>query len=207
MLYGPAVKRYSEDMNDILSQKAGQYAIKYIRDDTRGQPVHSEKSSQVGVTLSPNVRRKARQAQNSPILQVKQLRRSGLFLKSYLYESYSMIHTVWIVQYYSYSMKYGCSRLIYCGNFERAKYCWQSNHDLHCNRIGNSDFALCVSQTYILAFFWILFSCIKFGSFFWMCDLISRRFGNSAGEKYGVRVSWTFFSISRSFEGWCDFQL
>ena len=94
MLYGPAVKRYSEDMNDILSQKAGQYAIKYIRDDTRGQPVHSEKSSQVGVTLSPNVRRKARQAQNSPILQVKQLRRSGLFLKSYLYESYSMIHTV-----------------------------------------------------------------------------------------------------------------
>ena len=36
------------------------------------------------------------------------------------------------------------------------------------------------------------FSCVKFGSFVWMCDLISRRFGNSAGEKYGVRVSWTF---------------
>ena len=93
LLYGPAVKIYSDDLNDILSQKAGQYAIKYIRADTRGQPVHSEKSSQVGVTLSPNVRRKARQAQNSPILQAQQLRRSGLFLKSYLYESYSIIHT------------------------------------------------------------------------------------------------------------------
>ena len=92
-IFGPAIKRYSDDLNDILSQKAGQYAIKYIHADTRGQPVHSEKSGQVGVTLSSNVRRKARQAQNSPIVQAQQLRRSGLFLKSYLSESYSIIHT------------------------------------------------------------------------------------------------------------------
>ena len=43
---------------------------------------------------------------------------------------------------------------------------------------------------------WFLFSCVKFGSFIWMCDLMSRRFGNSAGEKYGVRVSWTFSHFS-----------
>ena len=35
----------------------------------------------------------------------------------------------------------------------------------------------------------LYFSCVKFGSFIWICDLIARRFGNSAGEKYGVRVS------------------
>ena len=86
LLLGPAVKIHSEDLNEILSQKAGQYAIKYIRADTRGQPVHSEKPGQVGVTLIPDVGRKARQVQNSPILQAKQLRRSGLFPKLNLYD-------------------------------------------------------------------------------------------------------------------------
>ena len=53
--------------------------MKYIKTDTRGQSVQSDKTGQVGVTLSPNVGPGARQAQNSPLLQAKQLRRSGLF--------------------------------------------------------------------------------------------------------------------------------
>lgn len=41
----------------------------------------------------------------------------------------------------------------------------------------------------------LAYSYIKFGSFIWMCDLISRRFGNSAGEKFGVRVSLTILFV------------
>ena len=66
-----SVKIYLEDLNDILSQKAGQYAMKYIKADTRGQSVQTDKTGQVGVTLSPNVAQGARQAQNSPLLKAK----------------------------------------------------------------------------------------------------------------------------------------
>ena len=55
--------------------------MKYINADTRAQSVQTDKTGQVGVTLSPNVGQGARQAQPSPLLQAKQLRRSGLFPK------------------------------------------------------------------------------------------------------------------------------
>ena len=54
---------------------------------------------------------------------------------------------------------------------------------------------------------WFVFSCAKFGSFIWMCDLMSRRFGNSNGEKYGVRVSWTFSEFSSESGYFANYRL